>query len=142
MTASRQGMSLVYLIVNLAKVGEEVRLVHLDHVRDWIYAGDLANGVVLLLDRSGLKHYVYNLSAGRGYAHRELIEELNGIIPVRYWQTSEREANVPSSVTAKRRGPMSIERLEADTGFRLNFGLYEGLRRYVEWVRNEASSEN
>jgi nucleoside-diphosphate-sugar epimerase len=135
-------MSLVYLLVELVRRGEEVRLVHLNHVRDWIYAGDIVNASILLLELPNLKHHIYNVSGGRGYTHRQLIEELDRIIPVRYRQSVEEEANIPASITARRRGPMSIELLAADTGFSLTYELLEGLRRYVQWIGNDVSLGN
>ncbi|MDR7489305.1 MAG: NAD(P)-dependent oxidoreductase [Armatimonadota bacterium] len=138
MKGSRASMSLVYQVVRLALAGEEIRLVHLDHVRDWIHADDLAGAVLTLLTQDRLSRSVYNLSGGVGISHRELLETLARVLPLRYAQVANpAEANVPPQVTRKRRGPASIERLLAETSYRPRFTLEAGLRAYVDWVRAE-----
>lgn len=141
MVDSRYNMSLAYHAVNLALDGEEIRLVHLDHLRDWIYIEDLAEAVGTILEAPLQPHAVYNLSGGRGYTHRDLLETLKRVIPIRYRQVTEAAANVPPLLTRKRRGPTSMTRLQADTSYRPQFSLEEGLRRYVEWARREREQD-
>jgi nucleoside-diphosphate-sugar epimerase len=135
MANSRLSMSLAYECVRLALVGEEIRLAHLEHVRDWIHAEDLGRAILAVLDAPALRHAIYNLAGDRGYTHRELLDTLGRVLPVRYRQVAEAEANVPPRQTQKRRGPLSIARLAADTGYRPRFSLEAGLRQYVEWAR-------
>lgn len=138
MQDSRHTMSLVYQVVRLALAATPVRLVHLDHVRDWIYADDLAQAVLVVLGQDRLQAPVYNLSGGVGYTHRELLETLRRIVPLEYQQvTDPAVANVPPQITRRRRGPASTARLLAHTAYRPRFTLEEGLRDYVRWVRAE-----
>jgi UDP-glucuronate 4-epimerase len=138
MKGSRASMSLVYHVVRLALAGEEIRLVHLDHVRDWIHADDLARAVLVLLTLDRVRRPVYNLSGGVGISHRDLLETLNRVIPLRYRQVADpAEANIPPQITRKRRGPASIDRLLAETPYRPQLVLEAGLRTYVDWVRAE-----
>lgn len=138
MKNSRSNMSLVYHAVRLALAGEEIRLVHLDHVRDWIHADDLAQAVHILLTQDRLLRPVYNISGGVGISHRALLETLNRVVPLRYAQVADpREANIPPQMTRRRRGPASITRLVSDTAYRPLYTLEAGLRAYVDWVRTE-----
>lgn len=135
MRDSRHTMSLVFHCVRLALAGREIRLAHLDHVRDWIYAGDLARAVVALLERDETAYGVYNCAGGRGYTHRELLDTLGRVVPLRYRKVDDPEqANVPPALTRARRGPLSSERLLAVTPYRPTVDLEAGLRMYVRWV--------
>jgi len=136
MAGSRQSMSLVHEFTRLALAGEEIRVAHLDHVRDWIHGDDLARALLALFATERLPHRVYNLCGDRGYTIRELLDTLNRVVPLHYRQVSAEESNVPPLQTRKRRGPMSLERLMADTGYRQTFSLEAGLRDYVAWVRS------
>ena len=68
---------------------------------------------------------------------RELLDTLARVLPVRARLASDGDASVPPALTRKRRGPLSIARLTADTGYRPAYTLEAGLRQYVEWVRTE-----
>jgi UDP-glucose 4-epimerase len=137
MAGSRLSMSLAYECVRLALAGDEIRLAHLDHVRDWIHAEDLGRAVLAVLAAPALPNRVYNLAGDRGHTHRALLEALTRSVSVRYRQVPAGEANVPPRQTQKRRGPMSIARLLADTDYRQRYSLEDGLRQYVGWARGE-----
>lgn len=138
MPGSREQMSLIYECVRLALSGEELRLHELDPVRDWINADDLARAISALLFAGALPHRLYNCAGPRGYSHSELLDTLARVLPLRY-RKSERadSANVAPSLTRRRRGPLSVERLLTDTGYRPSIDLETGLRRYVEWVKTQ-----
>lgn len=139
MAGSREQMSLVYECVRLAVRGEEIRLPELDAVRDWIYAGDLARAVASLLAAPALPRRTYNCAGPRGYTHAELLDTLGRVIPLRYRRAENPEAaNVSSALTRRRRGPLSTERLTADTSYRPDVDLETGLRLYVEGIRDIA----
>jgi nucleoside-diphosphate-sugar epimerase len=135
LTGSREQMSLVYECVRLALKHEEVRLHDLDPVRDWIDADDLARAVMALLFTDPLPHRVYNCAGPRGYSHAELLDTLARIVPLRYRRSPDVETpSVTPALTRRRRGPLSVGRILADTDYRPAIDLETGLRRYVEWV--------
>ncbi len=138
MPHSRTHVSLVYEWTRLALAGEEIRMLHLDPVRDWIHADDLARAVGVLLGQDRLGSPLYNLSGGRGYHHREALDTLNRIVPLRYRQVGDpAEANVPPTLSRSRRGPTSSTRLLEESSYRSQFNLEEGLRDYVKWLRED-----
>lgn len=136
MTGSRLTVSLACQCVRMALAGEQIRLVHLDHVRDWIHTDDLGRAVLEVLQRDSLSSTVFNVAGPQGYTHRALLAALGQTVPVRYQQVDEREANIPATVTRERRGPLAIRRLMAETGYRPRYTLEEGLRQYVTWTRS------
>jgi nucleoside-diphosphate-sugar epimerase len=136
MRGSRHNMSVVHHCVRLALRGEEIRLAHVDAVRDWILADDLAGAVAALLDRAETTYRVYNGAGERGVSHREVLETLGRIVPLHYRETRDpADANVPPLLTRHRRGPLDIRRLLDETSYRPRAGLEEGLRATVEWHR-------
>lgn len=141
MKHSRHNLSIVQQAVDLALRGEEIRVLHLEPVRDWIHADDLGRAVLILLEQPQLRSTVYNLSGGRGISHRELLDTLARVLPLRYRQVdNETETNIPPGATRPRRGPAGIMRLQGDTGYEPVFDLEAGLRDYVSWVRQEAAA--
>jgi nucleoside-diphosphate-sugar epimerase len=137
MVGSRLTMSLAHACVQLAVAGQEIRLAHLSPVRDWIHAEDVGRAVLAVLALPSLPSQIYNLSGGVAISHRTLLETLNRATPIRYRQVDDAEANVPPAVTRPRRGPLSIARLTAETGFRPHLSLERGLRTYVERAKQE-----
>ena len=136
MRGSRLNMSVVYHCVRLALRGEEIRIAHLDAVRDWILADDLAGAASALLARADAGYRVYNGAGERGRSHRELLETLGRIVPLHYRRADgPGDANVPPFLTRSRRGPLDIRRLLDETDYRPRAGLEEGLRATVEWQR-------
>ena len=138
MPGSRETMSLVHQIVRLALSGREIRLAHLEPVRDWASVDDVSGTLGTLLTRSCLRHHIYNLSGGVSVPHRRLLSSLARIVPISFREVPIEDANIPSSSTEKRRGPLSIERLVQDARAAPMSDLEEGLRRYVRWLRQEA----
>ena len=138
MPGTRETMSLVHDVVRLALDGEEIRLAHLEPVRDWASIDDIAQALGALLTRNGLRRHIYNLSGGVGVSHRQLLSTLARIVPISFREVPKEEANIPSSATEKRRGPLSIQRLINDTHLSPMSDLESGLRRYVRWVRRDA----
>lgn len=140
MPGSREQMSLVHECVRLALNGEEIQLQELDAIRDWIYVDDLASAISILLFTDRLPHRLYNCAGPRGYTHSELLAALARLIPIRYGQAKRPEqANISGSLTRKRRGPLSIERLLADTSYRPEIDLEAGLGLYLDWARDANS---
>ena len=138
MPEARETMSLVHQVMRMALSGKEIRLAHLDHVRDWASVDDVSRALQSLLTRSELRHHVYNLSGGVGISHRQLLCALAGVVPISFRQVPEANANVPPSSTQGLRGPMNIGRLVRDTCFAPSTDLGEGLRRYMHWLRYDA----
>ncbi len=99
--------------------------------RDFIYVGDMADGLLACADR-GEPGGVYNLASGVETSIRELAEaivELTGsgsvaIAPARDWDRS-----------GKRFG--ATEKSERELGFRAATALREGLRRTIDWTREQ-----
>lgn len=97
-------------------------------VRDWLYAPDAASAVLALLDAPRLAHRLYNVGPGRSFA-------------VLDWGRRAGLSCVlgePANVDlggGRDRAPLSVRRLEAETGFRARFGLEESVEHLQAWAR-------
>ena len=98
--------------------------------RDFVYVGDVVRGLFACAGR-GTPGDVYNLASGDETTIRELAEriiELAGsgsalnISPSRTWDRSGRRFGSPAKAAHK-------------LGFRAEVGLEDGLRRTIEWTR-------
>ena len=112
-------MSSVYEAVALARRGEPIVATGPEVGRDWIHAGDVARGILMLLDHDRPLAPLYHLGTGRNYSMRETIEMIATLVPgtrVR-WTDDAREANVVVAANNRRarwgstwRGPISDSR--------------------------------
>jgi GDP-L-fucose synthase len=105
--------------------------------RDFVYAGDVAKGLLLageIYDQAEL----VNLSSGRDHSIREVVETLIEITDYRggfAWDTSRPDGQI--------RRLFDVSKAERDLGFRATTSLREGLARTVDWYRaNRGQARN
>ena len=98
--------------------------------RDFIYVGDLVEGLLACADR-GLPGDVYNLASGEETSIRELAELINHLtdnpagvelLPARDWDRSGRRFG-------------SVEKAKRELNFQASTPLEDGLQRTVDWAR-------
>jgi UDP-glucose 4-epimerase len=77
---------------------------------------------------------IYNIGSGRSVDIRELIEALNGALETQLEPefAEARSGDVRASLA-------DISRARTELGYEPSTDLYEGLRRVVAWMREEAS---
>jgi nucleoside-diphosphate-sugar epimerase len=106
--------------------------------RDWVYATDVASGILALLDAPATHHMLYNVSSGARWAAFTLrwCETLQGLFPgLRYRTASETEQPNVSFLGERDRALMTIERLVADTIYRPRHGDDRVLADYAAWLQ-------
>jgi nucleoside-diphosphate-sugar epimerase len=133
-THARSHMSTIWELSQRALREEEILINDIEAVRDWTHAEDVGKAVYSLLTLGQFPHAVYNLSGGKGYPTRAVFPILEKLFPnLSYKVVPDAQANVKLNVQ-NRRGPLSIQRLEEDTGFVPTYDLYSGLSSYVKWL--------
>ena len=101
--------------------------------RDFVYAGDVAEGILRAAERYDQPALV-NLSSGREHAVREVVEtiaEITGFDGEIVWDASRPDGQ------ARRLFDMS--KAQRELGFEARTSLREGLRRTIEWYRAHRS---
>ena len=97
--------------------------------RDFVYAGDVAKGLLLAAEIYDQAELV-NLSSGRDYSIRELIETLIETTDYKgsfSWDLSRPDGQI--------RRLFDVSKAEKDLGFRATTTLREGLASTVDWYR-------
>jgi GDP-L-fucose synthase len=98
-------------------------------VRDFLYVEDAVDGLLAAYER-GLGQGPINLSSGRGYAIRDVVDAIRAAVgstaPV-FWDTAK-----PAGETRK---VADTSRAQEILGFGPKIGLEEGIRRTVAWYR-------
>lgn len=106
---------------------------------DYIYARDVAAGLVALLDAPTLTRPIYNLGSGRGATVVDWCQALQAVSPGFRWRlAAPGEAYTVESHTGFDRGGFDVAKLAAETGFRARFGFTEAAADWVSWARGGA----
>lgn len=101
-------------------------------VRDYVYVGDLAEGIMAGLDR-GRVGETYNLGAGVGRSNRDVLDEMSSLMQeigcaIRIDYAPERVFDVKANV-------LDSSKLQQHTGWAPQVSFDEGLLRTREWLR-------
>jgi UDP-glucuronate 4-epimerase len=104
--------------------------------RDFTFVGDLTDGIVRALDRSNGFH-TYNLGRGEPVTVNETIATLERVLgmPARRKTLPPQQGDVPRTWA-------SIERANRELGYEPRTALEDGIRRFVDWLREEGSCES
>ncbi|CAK0749052.1 GDP-L-fucose synthase [Gammaproteobacteria bacterium] len=94
-------------------------------VRDFLYATDAAEGVILALYH-GTRGSFINLGSGQGYTIRELVKTLNSFIPFNYIFDTSKPSGFPRRV-------MDMTRARAWIDFEPTTSLRSGLETTWNW---------
>ena len=97
--------------------------------RDFVYAGDVAEGMLQAADAYDSAQLV-NLSSGREHAVREVVDALTQITGFKgevVWDTSKPEG--------QSRRLFDVGKAKRDLGFEAKTSLYEGLKITADWYR-------
>lgn len=108
--------------------GERPAPLYADEGGDFCYAPDAGRAIAALLTADHLAHEVYNVSGGRPYTGRQLVDATRSVVP---------DADIDLR-PGRRDGPgrdpwLDISRLTADTGFAPAFDLPAAVADYVTW---------
>jgi len=93
---------------------------------DFIYAKDLANGIVLAVHTDPLPHQIYNLGSGTLTTAEDVENALGKIFPA---------VKMARGKLTPARPRMDITRARTDLGFNPEYKLEAGLRDYVEQLK-------
>lgn len=103
-----------------------------NQTRDFIFVRDVARANLFVLEDSRADHGVYNVATGRATT----IRELAGLLQESLGQTGSVE--FPASFRPGEVRHMTADvRSLAELGFRAECSLRDGLKRYVDWVREQ-----
>ncbi len=108
---------------------------------DYIYARDVADGLVRLIDAPSLSRTVYNLGSGQSASVDTWCQEIAQRVPQFRWrQASAGEAGKIDSHTGFHRGPMDISKIARDTGYAPRFDFATAAADWLTWLKTDTSA--
>lgn len=135
-TGQRDTLSPLYHLTRMARAGTEAVLPNAGR-RDWVYAPDVAAGLVALLDAPAPRHAVYHVAAGAEWSAEAWCERLQARYPGFRFRiagdTHDAAVNV-SLHPATLRAPLSAARLQGELGVVPRFGLAAAFADYLDWL--------
>ena len=99
---------------------------------DFTFVEDCARGIFLAATHPAAGGHVFNVSYGQSRTLRELAEIIQRYVP----KTAIQHREVPRYMPA--RGTLSVDRAKRMLGYQSQVPLEEGVRRYVEHLRQHA----
>ena len=104
-------------------------------IRDFAYAGDVADGIILTIVNGTGDFDFLNLGSGNGYTIKELVETLSEIENFNYKFDITKNSGFPRRI-------MNIDNAKKILGYNPNFSLKEGLKETRSWyIKNSAQSK-
>jgi nucleoside-diphosphate-sugar epimerase len=112
--------------------GETPPALHADDGGDLCYAPDAGRAIALLSTAATLRHDTYDVSSGRPFTNRELVEAVEQV-------TGRRLELLPGRRDGAGADPyLEIGRLTAETGFAPAFDVAGAVADYIAWRRVNA----
>jgi dTDP-glucose 4,6-dehydratase len=125
-------------IISQLASSDEVVLGNVEARRDFTYVDDTARAVCMLAGRGGVEGEVFNIGSGEDYSVKELAETTSLIM---------KAGPVKIRVDKARLRPYDVSRLICDsskvrelTGWKPEVSLEEGLRRTVQWYKENGNT--
>jgi nucleoside-diphosphate-sugar epimerase len=108
--------------------GERPAPLHADDGGDWCYAPDAGRAIALLMTAPELRHDTYNVSSGRPFTNRELVDAVRDAVPGAHLDLRPGREHGPGADPH-----LDITRLARDTGFAPGFDIAAAVADYVAW---------
>jgi nucleoside-diphosphate-sugar epimerase len=112
-----------------------------DHLMDWTYAEDVAQGIFLVYTVRPLKHRIFNISQGRNVPLQEMAQAVMSLVP----GSSIRLGPGPSEMLTKTfvpmRGPADITLARQELGFEPQFPVQKGMGDLLNWIKRKGEKD-
>ena len=125
--------------IHCALKGETVGINAPEAVKDHVYSGDVASGLVSLMSKDGpFDHAAYNVAHGQTTTLQALLEKIRMILPELRWEVrpeSECDIIMNPALKCGRWGAYDISRLRHETGWK-PMDMQDALSEYTAFVRD------
>jgi nucleoside-diphosphate-sugar epimerase len=107
---------------------------------DWVYASDVADAVMRLLEAPTLSRPLFNLSSGQKWSAVEWCERLAAVCPGFSFEVTDDRSRANVGVSAPTpRPPFAIERLSLETGFIPSYLEAAAFSDYMTWRKSRVA---
>ncbi len=108
-----------------------------DHLMDWTYAEDVAQGAFLAYSVRPVKHRVFNISRGRNVSLQELGQGIMDLVPGSCIKLGPGPSETISKNVVPMRGPGDITLAREELGFEPQFTVQQGLADLLGWIKKK-----
>jgi nucleoside-diphosphate-sugar epimerase len=108
-----------------------------DHLMDWTYAEDVAQGAFLAYSVRPVKHRVFNISRGRNVSLQELGQGIMDLVPGSCIKLGPGPSETISKNVVPMRGPGDITLAREELGFEPQFTIQKGLAELLNWIKKQ-----
>jgi nucleoside-diphosphate-sugar epimerase len=130
-TGVRDTLSLPLALTAMARAGGTARFCR-DLPNDWVYATDVADAVVRLIDAPALPRPVYHIGSGQPWSPVSWCKRLQQTYPAfNYELVDQREQANVGVAAPSARPPFSIAHLKNDLAYEPRYGEAEALQDYL-----------
>jgi nucleoside-diphosphate-sugar epimerase len=137
-TGARDNYGTHTQLAGLAVRGEAAILTPREVRRDWVYAKDVAAGIIALMEANSPQHFTYNLSSGVEWETPMLkwCEVLKGAFAGFDYRVAAAGETPNVWYTDKDRFIMDIGRITRDLGYAPRFLRDAAYADFVDWIRS------
>ena len=101
---------------------------------DFTYIDDLVQGVCLIVGNEAAYNQTFNITYGEGRKINEVVQILcNYIEKGKRWRYEKRDKLMPI------RGTLSVDKAKSLLGYKPEYPIEKGIKKYLEWYQNEKS---
>ena len=136
-TGARDNFGTHSQLAALAMAGQHAVLTPSEVQRDWVYALDVANALVALLNAPQSLLPVYNLSSGLTWEQpvTAWCAALEAAYPGFDYRVAGNEEEANIWYTDRDRGLMDVGRLQRDVGYATQYPMQAAYAHYLEWMK-------
>lgn len=127
---SRPRVSLISRMLDEALVTGRLIVYRDDPQRDWTYAEDIGKAALALLSQPSLDYSLYNVASEQMFSPLEIAEAIQSVLPKLVIEV--RDGCDPSVLPLLRRGFLSHQRFEEQTGFKDWTPIRDGLKHIID----------
>jgi UDP-glucose 4-epimerase len=105
------------------------------HRVDHTYIDDFVQGALLAFEVERPQNRVFNIASGKAHTFKEMAEMVAEIIPGSKITVGDGLMKYSDKVYAPQKGALNIERAQRELGYKPQYDLFEGLRKYTDYLR-------
>ena len=106
-----------------------------DHRVDHTYIDDFLQGALLAFEAEQPQSRVFNIASGQAHTFREMAQMVAEIIPGADITVGAGLMKYSPEVSAPQKGALNIDRARQELGYRPHYVLFEGLKKYTEFLK-------
>jgi UDP-glucose 4-epimerase len=105
-----------------------------DHSADKTYVDDLVQGVRLALSKEKVGSRIFNIASGQSSTLSQMVDAIKKIMPGAPIDVGPGLLDNSDNVKLPQKGALDIGRAARELGYRPEYDLEKGLRKYMKWL--------